>query len=173
MRKTATLLILVGLLFTTLTLPFSGIDLLLDPVGFLLIFNGARPLAKYGDRFGPCVPLSILLIAASAVQLFLTGTPLVVAGLLRALAEAALYLLLLRGYARLARRRKGNGMAAVLAAGFALAALATLAQAALGFIAWAPAPAFAWGLLAARLAAPAALLWPAFTLDDTRPAPPA
>lgn len=150
MRRTAVGIILAGFLFIFVRLSFLGIDILIDAVGFLLIFNGARALQKIGRAqtdgllkpgatpvqepaplpatfgFGAAQGCAIALVFVSALQLFLTGVPLTVLGILRAALEIALFAFLLRGFGPLARqeRLRTPGRAAQLALALDMAASA-------------------------------------------------
>lgn len=179
MRRTALIIMTAGFLFLldTASITVAGIDLLLDPVGFLLIFNAVRPLKKYGDRFGPCIPLSLALVALSAVQLFLTaGLAAAVVAALRYAGQGALLLCLALGLAALPGVRRSRAKTIALWAVAAVNALACLAMAVL-FPAYLLAAGTGYSLagwpagalLAAQLALPALLLWLAFTQSDERP----
>lgn len=101
MRKVSAGIILAGFVFVFFALPFAGIDLLIDAVGFLLIFNGVRPLARLNRAFRPCPALSLGLTAVAALQLFTAGWAALCLGLLRAAGQAALCLLLGHGFCAL------------------------------------------------------------------------
>ncbi len=109
--KIATGLILAGLVFVFFTVPFMGIDLLMDPVGFVFIFNGARALARLAQAaagpgggktaFGPAWVLALVLLALSLPQIFVAGGPAAtVLGIARIVLQAALCLLLAAGFYR-------------------------------------------------------------------------
>ena len=97
MRKTSLMILLAGFVFIYFTLPFSGIDLLIDAVGFLLIRNGLRGLQKTGVTLGPAVSICLVLVAIAAGQLFVGGIFIVILAVLRAMAEASLLFFLMQG----------------------------------------------------------------------------
>lgn len=172
MRRIAIAVMLAGFLFTTLSIRAAGIDLLIDAVGFLLIFNAARWLAKLGDRFTPCIPLCLGLLAVAALQLFLQGTALAVLGAVRAAGEAALYLLLWRGFASAPDMGGTPGRRAALAAVFGANALAAAAAGLLALTGPAAAMGIAQNiLLATHLALYGLLLWAAVISGDRRAEP--
>lgn len=151
MRKTAVGIILAGFLFIFIRLSFMGIDLLIDAVGFLLLFNGARALQKIGRAeaagllpvsganaageaarppatlgFGAAQICAIILIIVSALQLFLLGVPGVVAGILRAAGETALLFFLLRGFGPMLQNGRLFAFVRLLPAAFALSMAAAV-----------------------------------------------
>lgn len=104
MRKTAILLILAGLVFAFFSLPFEGIDLLIDAVGFLLVWNGVRALQKQTGQFafGPVCSGALVVVCAAA--LFVpAGLAANLLLLTRGVLEAALILFLMLGFGRLAK----------------------------------------------------------------------
>lgn len=110
MRKTALLILLVGFIFVSFSVPFMGIDLLLDPVGWLLVWNALRALRLKDRVIGASVPVALVLVPVSALQLFLaTGTLSLVLALLQAGLEAALFLLMLRGFDALLTQQGAKG----------------------------------------------------------------
>jgi hypothetical protein len=169
MRKMALGIILAGCVFITFALYFAGIDLLIDAVGFLLILNGAHTLTKYGDRFGPCVPLCLGLVVVAALHLFFGGAAGLVIGLARACGESALFLLLAHGLALLptVRPRPVPRIAArVAAAGGAVFVPATALFSA--FCPGAAADVLGIILLCWRVLFMAVLLWILATANDRR-----
>ncbi len=89
-------LVLAGLVFALCSVRVGGMDVLVDAVGWLLVFNGLRPLEKPGGGVGPRGLLCLGLLALSAAQLFLVSGGL--AGwlyLLRMALEAGLFLSLI------------------------------------------------------------------------------
>lgn len=105
MRKTAVAIILLGLLFANFTLLFSGIDLLIDAVGFLLIWNGVSALQKVDPVYGKSGVISIALVVISIAQLFLTNTQSIIfmiLFLLRICAEGILCWQVTVGFSKLA-----------------------------------------------------------------------
>lgn len=130
MRRTAVGILLAGFVFIFFIIPFMGIDLLIDAVGFLLLFNGARALQKIGRAeaegllpgtntgllppasfgFGAAQPLAIILVGLSAVQLFVgVSTGMAsgggIIGIARAVLEILLFLSLLRGFGPFLKNR--------------------------------------------------------------------
>lgn len=95
-------LMVAGFLFTFYSIPVAGVDILIDAVGYLLLFNAAGALKKLGERrhFKLAPALSFLLVLYSAVQMFLYGGTAVLAGVPRALLELLLFLSLGRGFGR-------------------------------------------------------------------------
>lgn len=176
MRRTAVGIILAGFVFIFVRIRLLGIDILIDAVGFLLLFNGARALLKIGRAeaaglladapagqapaglgLGAAQPCAIALVFVSALQLFLTGGALTVMGLLRAVLEIALFLFLLRGFGPLARRpglsSPGRAVQAALALDMAVSALSAV------FLFCTPPAALGWLVLAIHILTLAALLW--------------
>jgi hypothetical protein len=89
-------LMLAGFGFIFFTVTAGDLDILIDAVGFLLIFNGVLALRKTHKKlFGGACLLCLPLVAVACLQLFfIFGTaPLLLLGL-RAVLEALLYLLL-------------------------------------------------------------------------------
>ena len=120
-------ILLVGFVFALFTLTFFGIDILLDAVGWLLVFNGVRPLERPKGGIGVRASLCLGLVVVSAAQLFLTGG--VVALLLlgaRAALEAALFLLLISLFRNLLASYGRARLAVVFAGVLALSAVASL-----------------------------------------------
>lgn len=120
MRKTALAIMLVGFVFVFFSIPLAGIDLLIDAVGFLLIFNGVRPLEKTLPGFGKASWCAILLTVLAAVQLFFGGTVYLVLSLLRAAGEVLLFLWMMRGFARMLQSENRARLAQLTYAAFAL-----------------------------------------------------
>lgn len=105
MRKTAVAIILLGLLFANCTLLFSGIDLLIDAVGFLLIWNGVSALQKVDHVYGKSSVTSIILLVLSIAQLFFTNPQSIIfmiLFLLRVCAEGILCWQVINGFCKLA-----------------------------------------------------------------------
>ncbi len=102
MKKTSIMILLAGFVFIYFTLPFSGIDLLIDAVGFLLLWNGLRGLQKAGVNTGLAAPLCLLLVLVASGQLFVGGAFYTVLTVLRSLAEAVLLFFILQGLLPLA-----------------------------------------------------------------------
>lgn len=87
-------ILFAGFAFTIFTIPFAGVDLLIDAVGFLLIFNGLLPLRKLHSAFFAAVPVSICLVILASLQLFSSSA--ILFGL-HQVAEAALLVTLVWG----------------------------------------------------------------------------
>lgn len=105
MRKTAVAIILFGLLFANVTLLFSGIDLLIDAVGFLLVWNGIVALQKVDPVYGKSSITSMVLVVLAVAQLFFTdaqSTIFMILFLLRIVAEGILCWQVLNGFGKLA-----------------------------------------------------------------------
>jgi hypothetical protein len=104
-HKTAMAIFLTGLVFSFFTAPAFGIDLLLDPVGFLLIFNAMNTLRKLAGGnvgagyFKVAMFISIALILLSTVPIFFDGEVGQAALTLRPALETVLFAMLLLGYA--------------------------------------------------------------------------
>ncbi|MDL2324229.1 hypothetical protein LJC61_03635 [Ruminococcaceae bacterium OttesenSCG-928-A16] len=121
MRRIAAAIVLVGFAFAFFTLPFAGVDILIDAVGFLLVWNGVRALQKKDAVYRFAAPCSLVLVAIAAAQVFLGGgvaAYAVQSGLagwvlqgLRLAAEGLLYWQLLAGFARLAKAGQRPGLA--------------------------------------------------------------
>lgn len=103
MRKTAAGLIAAGFVFAYFSLPLFGIDLLLDPVGYVLVFNGLRVFQKRGRAFGVAVFWCLGLVALSAAQLFVGGAAAGVLQPLRTAADLVLFLLMIGGFCPMLR----------------------------------------------------------------------
>ncbi len=126
MRRTAILIMMVGFLFAYFSLEVAGIDLLIDAVGFLLVWNGVRVLARQENGFGFSGPVCLALVGICALQLFFDGTVGQVLAVLRAVAEVVLYAMMLRGFWRALRTGGGKAdpvLAAVAFGGCMLAAV--------------------------------------------------
>lgn len=98
MRKIPITLIIIGLFFTNISLYFNGIDLLIDAVGFLLIWNGVKALQKIDAVYGFANVCSFSLIFISILSLFFTAKPFsfILLGLTWAIC-GILYFFLIRG----------------------------------------------------------------------------
>lgn len=122
-RKTATALLAVGLAFAWFAVMVFGVDVLIDAVGFLVAFNGLRPLARLWPKFRGGPLCALLLVAVSACALFVPrqfGAPLQGT---RCLLEAALAVVLARGFGQMYRGGPKAMGRALAAAFYALAAL--------------------------------------------------
>lgn len=126
MQRIALLVIFSGFCFAYLTIPFAGIDLLIDAVGFLVVFNGLRFLGKlYQPHFRGGKLASLVLVVVSALQLFLKeGLAAGTLAYVRAGMEVLLYFYLLLAFwavlGQIGRPRLRGALAAVL--GLAIAA---------------------------------------------------
>lgn len=118
MHRPAAFIMLAGAVFIFFSLPLYGVDLLIDAVGFLLLFNGLRPYARLYPAFGPAPAVSLGLVAVAALSLFIGGA--VGAALLWALAggSALLFLLMALGFGRglLPAEPRSSGARAPIAA---------------------------------------------------------
>lgn len=106
MRKIPLGVLFAGYLFVLFAIPAFGIDLLIDAVGYLIIFNALRFLSKLYPKFAPAVPVSLVLTLAAAAHLVLQmyGTTLALFIWLLPLLDAVLLALLLRGFAHMFHR---------------------------------------------------------------------
>ncbi len=86
------LLVFSGLLFVLFSLPFLGVDLLIDAVGWILVFNGARICERPNGGIGPLAALCLILSAVASSLLFLTNTPLLVFSFIYALCQLGFFL---------------------------------------------------------------------------------
>lgn len=102
MYKTPTVLVLVGFAVVYFTIPFLGIDILIDAVGFLLVFNGLLALKRQQRLFLFAPQCSMVLVVAAAAQLFASGWLLMALGICRVIAECVLYWQMMRGFKGLA-----------------------------------------------------------------------
>lgn len=139
MRRTAFGIMLVGLLLVAFRIPFMGMDLLIDAVGYLLVCNGLWALHKVQRLYpawlpGVCLPL----VLAAALQLFFSvGTVLLITQILCLLLECILYVAFAAGVVadlRDGQKRQGQGSRrAMLPAGvvWPLAGLGVVASLAL------------------------------------------
>ena len=129
MRRNAVGIMLAGFVFALFAVQVGGIDLLLDAVGWLLVFNGLRPMERPGGGVGPRAALCLALVAVSAAQLFLTaGTPELVAYVARMALEAAFFLLMMLFFYRMLAGFSHRKTGIALGCAFALNALVSLAQ---------------------------------------------
>lgn len=126
MKKTAIMLMLVGLVFAFFTLPFSGIDLLIDAVGFLIVWNSLRALRLTSSAFATAAWLCLGLVGLSAAQLFSSGLAYTAVTNLRLLLEVPFFLLLLKGFLSLASAAGLAKFRLPLLAVFSLYAIASL-----------------------------------------------
>lgn len=130
-QKTAVAIALVGFVFAFLTVPFAGIDLLIDAVGYLLVFNGLHGLVKLHGTgaLRAARAVAAILIAVCAVQLFFTGTVAGALALVRHLAEAILFGCMAPGFYRVLKNQQQPGGAVACAIALGLCVLAALAAA--------------------------------------------
>lgn len=128
MRKPAIALLLAGAVFTVFTVPFAGIDLFIDAVGFLLMFNALRALRLLEPGFGPGAFLCLVLVPVAALQLFLGGVAGAALWLLRGLAAGVLCLLMARGFGCMLEKEYGPRPALAARVLLCLAAAAALGQ---------------------------------------------
>ena len=127
MQKTAVGVMLAGFVLAFFSLYAFGLDLLIDAVGFLLVFNSARALAVWAAPFKPASAVALGLVAVAAAQLFfMSGVPAVVLGVLRGAGLAALYLLFSAGFAPLFGAGYQKRLAPIAKAVFWLAAAGSL-----------------------------------------------
>lgn len=70
MLKIPAILLLVGFVFVFFDLPFMGVDLLIDAVGWLIVFNGVRVFRHLWPAFGPIRVCSLALVGLGALALF-------------------------------------------------------------------------------------------------------
>ncbi len=100
--RNAVIVMLAGFVFATFSLRVAGFDVLLDPVGWLLVFNGVRPIEKPGGGLGLRAILCLGLLALSAAQLFVAAEGVaIVLLLLRDVLEFLFFILLARPFGRL------------------------------------------------------------------------
>lgn len=98
LRRTATGIILAGYIFAVFRVSFGGVDLLIDAVGYLLVFNGAKALRKRNGKFAGAPVMALGLVVVAAIQMFALGMMALVLAMLRCVADVLLYLFLQRGY---------------------------------------------------------------------------
>ncbi len=114
-----------GFLFVLFTLPFMGLDLLIDAVGWVLIFNGVRVLERPNGGAGKTAIVCLILCVISGLQLFLLGTAYTVFSYLYGFFQVIFFvfsaILLYRVFTALAEKRN----ALFCALGFGLAGLCT------------------------------------------------
>lgn len=134
MRRTAIAIMLVGFVFVFFSVEFRGIDLLIDAVGFLAIFNAVRPFEKTMPGFGKSTWCAIALTVLAAGQLFFGGTVYLVLSLLRAAGEILLFLWLMRGFAQMLVRDGRRQLAPLVYGAFALNVAASAFGAVLLFV---------------------------------------
>lgn len=126
MRKTAQGIMLAGFVFVFFALPFAGVDLLIDAVGFLLVWNGLAALQKLDKTFGAAPLVCLALVAVAAAQLFFEGAAAQVLRAVRVAGEVVLYWQMLKGFARQAPKRAVPLPAWLFWCGFAVCAAAGL-----------------------------------------------
>lgn len=147
MRRIAAGILLAGFVFIFFRVPVLGIDILIDAVGFLLLFNGARALQKMeraeaalcapdlftppAFAFGAAQPIAIALVALSAAQLFAgavtgLGSGGGIVGIARGVLEILLFACLLRGLLPLLKRQGRRALGWALPAALALDMAASL-----------------------------------------------
>lgn len=141
MRRIAVWILIIGLGFAFFRLPFAGVDLLIDAVGWLLAWNALRPLARKENTFGISAPLCLALVAVSALQLFFTGGLSTALALLRCGLEIALFAMVARGFGLVLRREGHEADARLAALCFGLCMAASLCVFTL--VLWPSAPAVA------------------------------
>ncbi|NLW79961.1 MAG: hypothetical protein GXY32_11225 [Ruminococcaceae bacterium] len=146
MRRTALAIMLVGFVFVFFSIPLAGVDLLIDAVGFLLVFNGARPLEKTMPGFGKASWCAIALTVVSAAQLFLGGTVYLVLSLLRAAGEVLLFLWLMRGLTQMLKKESRLRLVPLTYGAFTLNMATSALVAVMLFV---PLPALAMGIVLA------------------------
>lgn len=117
MHRTAIGILLIGFVFIFFRLDFAGVDLLIDAVGFLLIFNGANALRRIegkdgnGKLFGCAVPLSVAMVATSAIQLFAGGTFATIVSVVQGLLGILLFVVFQVAFLVLLKHRNQNLLA--------------------------------------------------------------
>lgn len=136
MRKTAILLMLVGFAVVYFTIPLFGIDILMDAVGYLLVWNAVRVLHKKEDTFGFAPTCALVLTAICALQVTTGGMVLAAMLVVRPLAEALLYWQLLRGFARLAAAEEKPQLRTICFVVMALCIFASLVQCGVMFVSY-------------------------------------
>lgn len=122
---------MAGFVFMYATLPFMGMDLLIDAVGFLLMFNGLNALRKLEPACGFALPgfIALAMVVPAAVQLFASGGVLAVAGWVRLAGETLLYVLVFRALALCAKAgAAGLPVRLCIGAGMGFALLRAAAQ---------------------------------------------
>ncbi|MDL2254151.1 hypothetical protein LJC49_08835 [Ruminococcaceae bacterium OttesenSCG-928-I18] len=120
-------ILLAGFVLALFTIELAGIDILLDAVGWLLVFNGVRPLERPEGGIGPRAALALGLVAVSALQLFFTeGMPAVVLAGARAGLEIVFFLLLIGLFRRILHKFGQSKTAGVMAFLLAVNAVAAV-----------------------------------------------
>lgn len=127
MRRVTAGLMAAGFVFVFFSIPVAGVDILIDAVGFLLVFNGLRPLAKLHPHFRFSPAVSLFLVVVTAAQLFLPASLARTATIMRAAGETSLYILIANGYGRSFLAGGKPGQAAFSGGIFTLCAVATAA----------------------------------------------
>ena len=128
MRRTAFLILLAGVIFVYFSIPFMGIDLLIDAVGFSLLFNAIRPLRKTRQGFAIADSLCLGLVLVSALQLLFFGIPSIVLASLRALLETLVFCMLAGGLWQMLKRDNAPRLALSIKIIFGLGALFSLSN---------------------------------------------
>lgn len=132
MRRTALFLMLAGFVFVFFSVSLFGIDILIDAVGYLLVWNAIRALQRKESVYGFAATCCLALVVICAIQLITSGIIYTVLLVVRPLAEALLYWQLLLGFARGAQDQKGLRIACLYTMGLCIAA--SLTQCGLMFV---------------------------------------
>lgn len=101
MRKASIILILGGFVFVLFSAPLLGLDLLIDAVGYLFIWNGLRMLQKESPFFRLAIFFALILTGVAAVHLFLPNN--IVLFFIWLICDLFLYVFMFRGFFILAR----------------------------------------------------------------------
>ncbi len=163
MTKTALIILVIGYVFVFFSIPFLGVDILIDAVGFLLLFNGYRAFRLLDKSFKGAASVSLALVVVAALQLFVSGTAALILLVLRQIGMALLYVFTARGFVYLFNKIDKKSFSMVIRLVFGAALLLVAVQFALQFTApqllqkpaWAVAQFVGKGLLVLTLAAAA------------------
>lgn len=128
MQKTAFGILLVGFVFVCFQIQLFGIDLLIDAVGFSLIFNGIRPLRKTMGGFLYADLVCLALVLVTALQLFISGPFGVVLALVRSVLEIFVFAGLAQGVYKWLQKQNHKKLGLVAVGVFGLGAVMAMLQ---------------------------------------------
>lgn len=167
MRKTAIVLMCVGFVFIYFTVPVAGVDLLIDAVGYLLIFNGAWAFRLTNISFKIGALTALGLVPVAALQLFISGNAGSILELVRNILTFALLGFLMHAFAY-ELSQEGSSAAAIMCRG--IFGLNMIAVTFFSFLLAPASPAAAsWCIIVCRIILLAFLLWTAFRKTAEKP----
>lgn len=123
MRRTAVSIIIAGLVFVYFNIPFAGTDILIDAVGWLVVWNAVRALQKIDKVYYFAPQAAFALIIVSAFEMFASGGMLRIAVISASILELVFWAMLVRGLYKLTLDSGTKLQHIILAAGFIFALL--------------------------------------------------